>query len=195
VAQVLLWLTQYRYLAIFPLAVIEGPILTIICGFFASLGHLNLWLAYVIIVAGDVTGDALHYLFGYVAGERLVTRWGKRFGLSDERIIKIEKLFAEKGIRVLFFGKLTHGIGGAFLVTAGIVKMPFKKFLWVNTIGTAVKSLILLIIGYYFGQAFTTIDSYLQKTAILFVGIALIVVVVHILYFRKNGNSSPNQDV
>jgi len=38
-------LLTYKYLILFPMALIEGPIITIIAGFIASLGYLNLPIA------------------------------------------------------------------------------------------------------------------------------------------------------
>ena len=60
--QSILWLVHYKYLALFPLTRVEGPIITVIMGFFSSLGYINFFFAYAIIVVGDLVGDAFHYL-------------------------------------------------------------------------------------------------------------------------------------
>ena len=41
-ATVISWLLAYRYAILFPLVIIEGPIVTILAGFLASLGQFNL---------------------------------------------------------------------------------------------------------------------------------------------------------
>ena len=43
-ATVLTWLLAYRYVILFPLVVIVGPIVTILAGFLASLGQFNLFI-------------------------------------------------------------------------------------------------------------------------------------------------------
>ncbi|HUZ60693.1 MAG TPA: hypothetical protein VMU83_18125, partial [Hanamia sp.] len=60
-------LLKFRYVILFPLAVVEGPILAVIAGFLCTEGYLNLFIVYTIIVLGDITGDTICYLFG---------RWG-----------------------------------------------------------------------------------------------------------------------
>jgi len=187
--QVTLWLLGYKYLALFPLAIAEGQIITVLAGFFVSLGQLNLWLAYIIIVIGDLVGDPLHYFVGRLGGEKFITKWGHHFGVNEKQVLSLEKQFDKRGSQLLFIGKMSHGIGGAFLVAAGIIKMPFDKFIFSNMLATLLKSLILLLIGYYFGQALSTINSYLEKIALTTVGIGLFAFLIYFFYFRKKQNN------
>jgi len=187
--QVNLWLIGYKYLALFPLAVAEGPIVTVIAGFFVSLGQLNLWLAYFVIVAGDLIGDAIHYFIGRWGGEKFINKWGHYFGINENQVASLEKQFDKRGEKLLFIGKMSHGIGGAFLVAAGIIKMPFGKFIFSNMLATLLKSLILLLIGYYFGQALSTINTYLERIALISIGLGFFAFLIYFFYFRKKQNN------
>jgi len=188
--QAIPWLTSYKYVALFPLAVIEGPIITVIAGFFSSLGFINFFLAYLIIVTGDLAGDILHYVLGRFGGREFIDRWGRYLGVGKQQIESIEKQFTKRGSKLLFIGKMSHGVGGAFLVAAGIIKMPFDKFMLSNLLATLVKSMILLLIGFYFGQAYATIGSYLEKITVIVAGAAVILLLVYIFYFRKKTNNN-----
>lgn len=183
--QVLNWISQYSYFALFPLAVIEGPIITVIAGFFASLGYLNLSIAYLIIVAGDLTGDVLYYLLGRFGGRTFIDKWGRYLGTGQEEISLLEEQFAKRGDKLLFIGKMSQGIGGAFLLAAGVIKMPFSKFFLSNLLATLIKSLALLLIGFYFGHAISSINSYLEKISLISIGLAVVVVLAYFFYFRK----------
>lgn len=183
--QVLLWLAHYKYWALFPLAVIEGPIITVITGFFTSLGYFNFLVAYLIIVAGDLAGDIVHYAVGRFGGRHFVSRWGKYVGLGKNEIVSLESQFARRGDKLLFIGKMTHGVGGAFLIAAGVIKMPFGKFFYSNMLATFVKSALLLVIGFYFGHALSTINSVLQKIALITIGSGALLLLVYFFYFRK----------
>jgi len=188
--QLTLWILGYKYLAIFPLAVIEGPIITVIIGFISSQGYLNFFLAYLIIVAGDLAGDALHYFVGRLGGRRFVDHWGKYFGAGPEQISAIEKQFDKRGDKLLFIGKMTHGIGGAFLIAAGLIKMPFNKFMFSNLLATIVKSFLLLLLGFYFGQALSAINSYLEKIGLITVGLAIFIALVYFFYFKRSSRNA-----
>jgi len=183
--QIIPWLLHYKYLALFPLAVLEGPIITIITGFFASLGLINFIMAYFVIVAGDLVGDVLHYLVGRIGGRRFVDHWGKFFGVTRNHIGDLEQQYEKRGNKLLFIGKMAHGIGGAFLVGAGVIKMPFDKFLFSNMLATLIKSMVLLIIGFYFGHAFKLIDTILGKIALLTTGAGILLFIIYFFYFKK----------
>ena len=63
------FLIRYKYQVIFPIAVFEGPIITLICGFLLSLGYLSLIPTLIIVFLGDVISDT--FLFG-------VGRYGRK---------------------------------------------------------------------------------------------------------------------
>jgi len=160
------WFLQYKYLIIFPIAVIEGPIITIISGFLSSIGQLNIAIAYVVILVGDLFGDLLYFLLGKYGRERVVGKYGKYIGITMERISKLEKHFELHSNKTLLIAKFAHGAGSIALVAAGIAKVPYKKLISINFFPTVLKSALLMLIGYYFGKAFLRINTYLNYTAL-----------------------------
>lgn len=183
------WLFKYRYLALFPTAVFEGPIITIAAGFLASLKVFDPFIALAVVIAGDLAGDSLHYAAGRWGGRKFIEKWGRFVGLSMEKIEPLEKLFAQKGNSLLFVGKALHGIGGAFLVAAGLIHMPFKKFFFSNFWATLLKSAVLLLIGFYFGQALSHIKSFLDALAVGLAAAFIIFILIYFFYLkdrRKN---------
>lgn len=183
-------LIQYKYFILFPIVVVEGPIVTVIAGFVSSIGYMGLFAAYVIVVFGDLTGDALYYVMGRWGRERFLNRWGKYIGLSLERVVSIEKHFEKHGSKTLLIGKLAHGIGAIFLVAAGLVKMPFSKFIFANFTATLIKSLALLLIGYFFGKAIIKINSILEFISAISISVGIIVVLAFFYYRKKKADNS-----
>jgi len=182
--QILLLLTAYKYVFLFPAAFVEGPIVTVIAGFLSSLGIFNIFIAYAIVVAGDIVGDIMHYAFGYYGGQRFVKRWGRFLGVTSERVEQLEKHFEKHTGKTLIIGKLTQVVGAVVLVAAGMARVPFRKFVWYNFISTLPKSLILLLIGYYSGESYVKISSYLDYTAIGTVVAAVIFIVIYFMIRR-----------
>ncbi len=181
-------LLSFRYFILFPLVVIEGPIITVIAGFFISLGQLDFYLTYLLVVAGDLAGDSLYYLLGRFGKTGFLSRWGRFIGLNQERITGIERHFNDHGGKTMFIGKLSHGIGAAFLVAAGLGRMPYPKFVWYNFLATAVKSLVLIAIGYYFGHALTRIKTLLDWVAVIIIGAGLIAAAWYYFYHRPRNH-------
>jgi membrane-associated protein len=179
--QIILLLTAHKYLFLFPVVVVEGPIITVIAGFLSSLGLLNIFIAYAVVVGGDIVGDIIYYALGYYGGQRFVKRWGRFLGITLERVERLEKHFEKHSGKTLIIGKLSHGIGGVVLVAAGIARMPLRKLVLYDFIPTLPKSLILLLIGYYSGESYVKISSYLDYTAIGTVVAAVIFIVIYFM--------------
>lgn len=186
------WLLAYRYIMLFPIMVIEGPIITIIAGFFSSTGIFNFALAYAIIVAGDLAGDTIYYALGRWGRAGFIDRWGHRFGLSYDRIMKLEKHFGNHTGKTLIAGKITHAIGSFILVAAGVARVSYWKFLWFNFLSTVPKSLAFMLLGYYFGSAFMRLNSYVTLGSLVLVAFFAIILLT-VFLMKKLGKRIDNQ--
>lgn len=184
-SQITLWLLTYKYWIFFPLVVIEGPIVTIIAGYLASLGVMNLWIVYPVAVVGDLVGDIIYYWLGRKGKSGF---WGRIFLIPPSFIAEAEKLkdkFRDHGGKILLSGKLLHGINGAVLFASGVAEMSFSSFVIYNLIGTAIKSFILMLVGYFFGSAIAAINSALKDVAIVTFLLLLVAVGFYVFYYNK----------
>ena len=173
---------SYGYVLIFLLAIVEGPIVSIIAGFVASLGYLHIVVAYIVVVVSDLVGDLLFYGLGRWGGEPALRRWGRRLGITPERVARFESRFTRHRRKTLVIGKLTHAIGALVLVTAGIVRMSIAEFLTVNLLLTLPKSLLLVLVGYYFGRFYPQMSAY---QSIVMVGLLVVGLVALYLVFAR----------
>ena len=157
-----------------PLAIVEGPIVTVIGAFLASQGYLSLVAVYLIVVAADLIGDGLFYAVGRYGKALLLDRWGHYVGVTPERLVRLEHHFDHHGGKTLLIAKATHSLGFAILLAAGASRMQFGPFIWYNVVGTLPKSLFFLLVGYLLGYAYLQIDSYIVGYSLLVVAVAAI---------------------
>ena len=154
-------------LLVFPLAVIEGPIVTVIAAYLASLGYLNIYAVFATVVLADLVGDSILYSLGRFGADVIPKRWIFRLPVERRRLAEIEKQFQVNGGRILIVAKLTHAVGFIVLFAAGISRMTFPSFIWYNFLGTLPKSLFFTAIGYTVGYAYNEIDSYILRVSIV----------------------------
>ncbi len=173
-------LTTYGYFIYLLLAIIEGPIVTIIAAFLSSLGYLNVFLIYGLAIAANLIGDIIYYGLGRWGSKRVAAH-GRFLGINIEESKKLEKHFEQHSGKTLFLAKWTHFAGVPVLMAGGMSKMSFKKFIWFNFLGELPKSLVFVLIGYYFGQAYRQIDRYLIYGSFVAAFIIIIVIVVYLL--------------
>jgi len=179
--QIIAWIAVYKYAVMLPIAVFEGPIITVIGGFLASQGILNVYAVYAVSLIGDTIGDLIYYALGRWGRNTFLMKWARRLGASDQKIKKLEVHFEKHSGKTLFFGKISHGVGTVILIAAGVSKMSVGKFLWYNLLSSLPKSLAFVLIGYYFGEAYKRIGQYIDYTAWLTLSIAVIIIVIYIL--------------
>lgn len=180
-SQIIILLTTYKYFFLFPVTVVEGPIITVIAGFLSSLGQLNIFIVYGVVVVGDIVGDGLYYAVGYYGGQRFINRWGRFIGITAERVVRVEEHFGNHTGKTLIIGKLSHAIGAVVLVAAGLAQVPFGKFIWYNFLPTLPKSLILLLVGFYFGKAYQQIDVYFNRATWIVFAIFILALVAYLI--------------
>lgn len=176
-ANTVLLLTQYKYLILFPIAIIEGPIATLIAGFLVTTGVFDLFVVYAIVVLGDMLGDSAAYMLGR-GGGALIQKIFKKY-INGEKVTQAREYFATHHNRALVLSKVMHGIGISGLLAAGSLKVPYRKFFSICAFVSTVQSAILLAIGILFGHAYLQLEKYLNE----FSGVVAIVVAISLTIF------------
>jgi membrane protein DedA with SNARE-associated domain len=181
IQQIIAWLYIYKYLVIFPLIILEGPITSVICGFLSSVNILNIFIVYPVLVVADLVGDLLYYSLGRWGGSRFVRKYIKLFRLSEKTMTRIENHFDKHTKKTIIIGKISHAFGAPILIAAGIVKVRLYEIFWSNIVVTIPKYLVLLIVGYYFGVILINNAEYFS---IILLSLGILIILVVLLYNR-----------
>lgn len=179
---------QYRYLILFPLAFFEGPIVAFLAGTFVALGYLNIFLAYLVMLLGDIVPDIAYYLFGrYGEQKTLISRYAAKIGIKEEHFDAVRRLWQKHPGKTMFFSKLAYGLSTPFLISAGLVGMPLRRFLRYAIPITVIQYGILLALGYNFGNSFRLVSDTVQVVQIAIGGMIVVVAGYYFLtrYMRR----------
>lgn len=174
-------LLVYKYAILLPLAVVEGPIITVVAGFLVTLGYMDIFLVYLVAVLGDFTGDTILYGVG---------RWGKNFihthghyiGATAEKLEQAKKMFAEKHTKAVVMSKVFHGVGVAGLVAAGVLAVPYRRYIKTCMMIALTQSAVFLFVGIVFGHAYLKIAKYMDLYASTIGVVVVVLLVLTILY-------------
>ena len=159
----------------------EGPILAMLCGVLYKLGLVPFTPIYIALMAGDLLGDSFWYTIGYHFGYPFIKRFGKYFSLTESGVAAVTRIFHKHQNSILIISKVTMGFGFALvtLVTAGIVKIPFKRYISLNFLGQFVWTGFLMVIGYFLG------DLYIQINGVF--GALFVAAIIIVLFFGLIG--------
>jgi membrane-associated protein len=171
--------TNHIYLVYFFIIIFAssmGPILAMVAGLLVKLGYLSLVPVYAVLMFGDLLGDSVWYWLGKIFGLKFVKKFGKYVNITEESVLKLQSIFHDHSYKILFISKITNGFGLALvtLFTAGMAKIPFLRYLSVNLVGQFVWSGLLLAVGYFFGNLYVEVNTWLSRVFIttLFIFIA-----------------------
>jgi LPXTG-motif cell wall-anchored protein len=151
-----LLLTKFSYVGIVLILVISGAGLPIpeevpvvAAGIASSNGYLHPWLAFIACIIGAVGGDIVLYTIGYHFGHSLVYRH-PRFAhlLHADREAKIEQMIRRHEVKVLFLARFMVGVRAPVYLAAGILRIPFLRFLIIDVICAT------LVVGLFFGLSY-----------------------------------------
>lgn len=157
-------LLQEQGLAIlFVLALIEGPIVTVIAGALAGSGVFDPLAVLAVALAGDVLGDALLYGVGRFCPGLARRLFGRRLPMEA---VGLRDLFARRGGWLLVIGKLTHVAGFAVILTAGFAQMRLGAFLAFTVVAAVPKVMALAGAGWVFGLSLGAGDLGISNLAV-----------------------------
>ena len=182
-------LITYKYWLLFPLAAFEGPIVALVAGFMVYMGYLSFLPAYILLLLGDLIPDTFYYYLGrYGDQKQLFQKYGAKHDFVAKNFELIRKLWTDHGRKTMFLSKLAYGLSTIFLISAGLVKMPFKKFVSYAFPITVFQYGIIMIAGFYMGHSYALAEQYIKSGAYVVAGILVIFVTAYILvtkYARK----------
>ena len=171
----ILLLTKYRYFILFPLAILEGPILAVLAGFLCMRGLLNIWIVFPVILLGDMIGDSICFAFGKWGIPGFIRRTIYKIGFDPVRLERAKKLLAMHPRTTIPLSKLALGVGVFGIYLIGNSGISYQQFIRICLLTSFFQYLIYLGIGIFFGQAYALINQYLNYTASILIILLLAV--------------------
>jgi len=190
---ILPWVIANGYLVIFAAIIIGGPIFISAAAFAAALGYLNVYLIFSLAFFGEMAVDVILYLIGHISRAGVVEKFGHHFGLTDERILRLEKLVRRHSWKTLFVIKYSPVIPVPGFVITGAAKMPFKKFFYILSVLSLPKAVFFTLIGYFFGKAYDRIAGYFYYGQYLIIVVIILFVAFNYLFSRLSKKISKEE--
>ncbi len=124
-----------------------SPVL-VAAGALAASGQMRFDVAVWIALATCVGGDTLWYELGRKKGDSVLSMLC-RISLEPDSCVRRSKVFFEKGAnRTLLFSKWLPGVSHVVPAVAGLSGIERQHFFIVNTAGSAIWIVVLMLAGY-----------------------------------------------
>ena len=150
------------YFIIFVIMVIEGPLITIITAFAASLGVFDVRIIFLLSILGNLIPDVVFFFIGKFSRGGYIEKRLRSFKLGEKRICQLENGMKNHAGKTLVIAKLTPFIPIPAILLAGFGKVPTAKFFKIVLIFNIIASTLAVLIGYYFGVVYDNVARYFK---------------------------------
>ena len=131
--------------------------------------HLTLGGIIAVAVVACTLGDNLGYWIGFHGGRPLLEHQRRIFHVSEEHLQRGERFFQRYGSFTVFFARFVFGMRIIAGPLAGVLKMPWRKFVLFNFLGAVVWVSVIASLGYFFGSRWERLTGDLERAEILLI--------------------------
>ncbi len=157
--------------------------------------NVNPFIALGCCLLGALVGDCVMYWIGYHFGRGVLRdrRWFSRW-VTPEREEHIEEMFHLHGLKVFFVARFLVGLRTPVYLTAGILRLSFKKFVLIDLVCAATVVSSFFGLAYYFGA---NISKWIRRGQ-LGLTISVVIAVACVAFFlwrryRRKKSASPGK--
>jgi membrane protein DedA with SNARE-associated domain len=166
---------------------IPSEVIMPVAGMTASRSGLNVVGVIASGTAGAMLGNIVWYLAARALGhdrlEPFVRRYGKWITISWRDVERAHHWFDRHGFVFVMTGRIIPTIRSLVSVPAGLLDMRFRNFVIASTIGTAVWTTFLTMVGVKLQEQFGSIDQVLGPISS---GILALLVLVYLVRLARH---------
>jgi membrane protein DedA with SNARE-associated domain len=151
---------------------------------------LNPFVALACCLVGALLGDVIMYWIGYHFGRGVLRehRWWSRC-ITPQREARIEEMFCRHGLKVFFIARFLVGLRTPVYLTAGILRVSFKRFVLIDLICATAVVGTFFGLTYLFGEHIARWFKNVEVLVTIAVGIA--VACVAVFFWRRYRRNLP----
>jgi membrane protein DedA with SNARE-associated domain len=195
---------RIQYPGIFVLMLLEGTLLPIPSEVVMVFGGYLLYenelpphslapafaLLLIVGTVGNLVGALIAYLIGDKGGAEFVKLYGKKIGISEKTIDRVNLWFKKYGEVSVFVTRLVPIFRTFISIPAGLGRMKISKFISFTIIGMVIWDTILIYIGYNLGPRWNSILGISDN--ITYAALAAAAIVLAVIYYmaKKSARNS-----
>lgn len=172
--------------ALFVGFVFPGETAVFVGGVLASVGHLNLAVVCVLVVAAAIIGDTVGYEIGKHYGERILEhRYLERY---RAKLDWAQGVLRTRGGPAVFIARFSAFLRAVMPALAGTSRLPYKRFLVYNAAGGIIWGLGVTLLGFAAGQSYEKVASKLANASWIALGLIVVAAIAWWAWERRRDN-------
>jgi membrane-associated protein len=173
--------------------VIPGDLILALGGVYASKGKMSLVVVVLIGVVGAIIGESMGYWLGRKYGMGLIRHIPFVRRLQGP-LEGAQEYFAKHGGRTVAIGRYATAAGAFIPFTAGVARMPYRRFLLFDVPAIIIWATGISVFGYLFGENLDFIDKVLSRFGYIMLGLVVVFFGGRFLWRRWRGQQEDPSD-
>ena len=113
------------------------------------------WLpAILVTLCGVMAGDTILFLLGRKLGLKILEQERLQTLFKPEKVRRTRAYFRKYGEKIVFFARFVAGFGAAAFFMSGAMKMPYRRFIFLDGMAALISVPIWICIRFHHGPSF-----------------------------------------
>lgn len=156
--------------------VLPAETAVVLGGVLASQGKVSVAVLAVVVVVAAIVGDSVGYEIGRKLGPSILEVRPLR--PHRERVGKAQDFMQRRGGWAVFLGRFVAFFRAMMPALAGISRMPYRRFLPFNALGGLVWGIGFVLLGYFAGTAYKTVEREVGTAAAIVLAVVVVAALV-----------------
>lgn len=156
--------------------VLPAETAVVLGGVLASQGKVSVQVLAVVVVVAAIVGDSVGYEVGRKLGPAILDTRPLR--PHRERVGKAQDFMQRRGGWAVFLGRFVAFFRAMMPALAGVSRMPYRRFLPFNALGGLVWGVGFVLLGYFAGSAYKTVEREVGTAAAIVLAAVVVVALV-----------------
>ena len=157
-------------------------------GYLIFAGHMSFEGALLAGMVGGLLGSLFAYEVGARGGRPFVDKYGKYFLVKQSHVNVAQDWFDRYGLKAVFFSRMLPVVRTFISLPAGFARVDSKRFFLYTIMGSLPWTAAILYAGMVLGESWTDLMEYGHEASMIFVVVAVIVIAVLYLRWRRKKN-------
>jgi membrane protein DedA with SNARE-associated domain len=166
---------------------IPSEVVMPLSGYTAAQGQLSIVGVIVAGTFGSVLGAVFWYYVARWLGEDRLKSWTRRHGrwitLGPRDVDKADDWFDRYGGWVVFFGRVVPTVRTLVAIPAGLFGMNVWFYLVLTTVGSAIWTAALALLGWWLGSSWKTIGTYIDPVTYVIMAAIVVIYIYRVVTF------------
>lgn len=170
-------------LGLFGLPVPDEVLLTA-AGFLASNGSMDLGRMMLAAVGGSVAGMSASYWLGRSLGLALLRKYGRRIGLTNERLDRHGQLMERWGQAIILIGYFVPGFRHMTALLSGVGRRSYLSFLFYAALGALLWTSVYELAGSLLGEHWREVTTLVNRDSMALLAGAVLLAATALVWKR-----------